>query len=674
MFFPKEMTEIELIVPSKDLLAVTKVLSGRGVFHQTDSNYPGSVSDSGSAGSWQEKAAAYASLERRLQIVMQSLNVDEGQPPSSDFGSMVDIEKVRPSVEEIEEEVKKTGDQLTNERKHLEQLENALHQLEPVAEVDFDVSLLRNSRYLFSMLGQIPAASVDRLHTSLARVPYTFLTLRSDTQKPVVWLAGTQSNSDVLERAARSAYLDPLILPEGYKGTPVQIIATVHKEIEETQKNIADLEAALAKLADARRQRLRELMWQVHTSRVLADAIVRFGQLRYTYVITGWVPRDDLEELTQSLRFASKEILIETLPTSRSGHNANVPVALLNNKYLKPFQMLVNTYARPRYGELDPTILMAITFPLIYGAMFGDLGQGLVLLLVGLLVNSGKFMKSMKSLGLLIAYCGASAAIFGVMYGSVFGFEGEHFTETFGFEFHPVWISPINNILGILGLAIDAGIILLMVGFLLGIFSHWRARDWAHLIFGHNGLVGFFFYISFLALLGNFLSRTPIAPKVAVAIGKLPLPFPILALAFGLLIMFSEVFIHLIEGHRPLIEGKGIGGFIMYLVQAFMDWFEVVISQLSNTLSYVRVGAFAVAHGGLSAAFFKLADLIGGGQHGAGYWIMLVVGNLFFVTLEALIVGIQTMRLHYYEFLGKFFTGGGMRFEPLTLSSDKEEG
>jgi V/A-type H+-transporting ATPase subunit I len=111
----------------------------------------------------------------------------------------------------------------------------------------------------------------------------------------------------------------------------------------------------------------------------------------------------------------------------------------------------------------------------------------------------------------------------------------------------------------------------------------------------------------------------------------------------------------------------------MYLVQAFMDFFEVVISQLSNTLSYVRVGAFAVAHGGLSAAFFKLAELIGGGEHGVGYWIMLVVGNIFFVTLEALIVGIQTMRLHYYEFLGKFFTGGGMRFDPLTVTPAKEE-
>src|SRR3972149_2956795 len=104
MFFPKAMTEIELIIPSKDLLGVTRVLSGYGVFHQTDSNYAGVAS--GSASTWQEQAAAYSMLERRVQIVLQALGIDEGQPPSSDFDAMIDLEKMRPLVEKIEEEVK----------------------------------------------------------------------------------------------------------------------------------------------------------------------------------------------------------------------------------------------------------------------------------------------------------------------------------------------------------------------------------------------------------------------------------------------------------------------------------------------------------------------------------------------------------------------------------------
>ncbi|HET9911617.1 MAG TPA: hypothetical protein VFQ13_07000, partial [Anaerolineales bacterium] len=311
-------------------------------------------------------------------------------------------------------------------------------------------------------------------------------------------------------------------------------------------------------------------------------------------------------------------------------------------------------------------------FPLLYGAMFGDLGQGLVLLIAGLLINSGVILKSMKSLGLLIAYCGASAAVFGVLYGSVFGFEGEHFEHAFGFELHPLWLSPLHDTLPVLGIAIDVGIVLLLIAYLLAIFNQVRSREWAHLIFGHNGLVGLALYLSFLGLLGMAVQalRLPIIPKIAVAISNIPLPWGILALIFGLGIMFSEVFINWMEGHRPVIEARGVGGFIMYLIQAFMDLFETLISQLSNTLSFVRVGAFAVAHGGVSMAIFALA----GEDLGFKYWLVVLLGNIFIIGFEGLIVGIQTMRLNYYEFLGKFFTGGGMRFEPLAVTPAKEEG
>ncbi|HEX5836881.1 MAG TPA: hypothetical protein VFY26_03555, partial [Anaerolineales bacterium] len=176
MLFPREMSELELIVPSKDLLAVTRVLSGYGVFHQTDSNYPGVAS--GSANTWQETAGQYSSLERRIQTVMQSLNLEEGQPPSADYEAMVDVDKLRASVEQIEGEVRSTSDELSDHRKRLEQLETILRQLEPVEDVDIDISSLRDSRYMYSVLGLMPSSNLDRLQTSLARVPHVFLTLR----------------------------------------------------------------------------------------------------------------------------------------------------------------------------------------------------------------------------------------------------------------------------------------------------------------------------------------------------------------------------------------------------------------------------------------------------------------------------------------------------------------
>jgi V/A-type H+-transporting ATPase subunit I len=206
----------------------------------------------------------------------------------------------------------------------------------------------------------------------------------------------------------------------------------------------------------------------------------------------------------------------------------------------------------------------------------------------------------------------------------------------------------------------------LIFSFLLGLFNNIRSRDWAHFWFGHTGIVALCFYICFLTVLNGLLGTTPIAPKIAIAISNLPLPFNILTPIFAVGMMFNALFRNMVEGHKPLIEG-GIG---MFLVTSFMDLFEGTISLLSNTLSFVRVGAFAVAHGGLSLAFFKLA----GDKPTLGFWITLLIGNIFIIGFEGLIVYIQTMRLHYYEILGKFFHGGGMRFEPLQLNPSAEEG
>lgn len=667
MLFPKQMSEVELIVPSKDLVAVAKALSGYGVFHQVDSANLG-LENLG-PNTWQEKAGTYAALERRVQTIMQTVGLAEEYPARPEIDTVVDLDSVQPVVDRIEEDVKKASDQLSEEKKRLEWLESQLRQLEPIADVNVEVGALKKSTFMHSILGIVPAANISRLRTSLLRVPHVFFVLREDAQKPVVWILGPKSNSDVLERAAKSAYLNPLSLPEEFSGTPEQVTALLRQEIESSKEKIAGLESDLTGLGVAYKSQLQDLLWDVHISRVMADAIIRFGQLRHTYVVVGWVPTADLEDLTTRLKEASREILIEAMATSRSGHHSNVPVALTQNKWLKPIQALVGTYGHPSYGELDPTLLVALTFPLLYGAMFGDLGQGLLMMVLGVLAHNKIFMKGMQSLGLLFAYCGASAAFFGYLYGSIFGFEGHLVEEYLHFHFEPFWISPMESILSVLSLAIDVGIVILTFSFLLGMFNNLRSRDWAHFLFGHSGVMAFLFYLCFLAVVfGGFFGSTALAPKIAVALYALPLPFMVLLIVFSVFVMFGGFFRNMVEGHT-LIEGKGIGGFGMFLVQSVMDLVETGISMLSNTLSFIRVGAFAVAHGGLSLAIFALA----GEEPTVGFWITIALGNLFIIGFEGLIVYIQTMRLHYYEILGKFFHGGGMQFEPLKLNPSKEE-
>ena len=132
-----------------------------------------------------------------------------------------------------------------------------------------------------------------------------------------------------------------------------------------------------------------------------------------------------------------------------------------------------------------------------------------------------------------------------------------------------------------------------------------------------------------------------------------------------LMIIASEAVHHLAEGKRPIFKG----GFLLYFITAFFELFEMLISYLSNSLSYVRVGAFAVAHAGLSQVVMILASMVG---KGIGYWIVIVLGNLFIIGFEGMIVSIQTLRLEYYEFFSKFFRGGGVRYQPLSLSGNTE--
>jgi len=655
MFFPQAMTEMELIIPEKDLLAITKVLAGQGTFHQVDASHLKSGSDRDASDSWKERAAAYAALERQILTDMQTLELEEGSPPGGEAGKVLELDTVRPVVDQISQDVKLVSDEKAAGQKNLEQLQAYVHELEPIADVDLDISVLQKPRYIHSILGMLPVSNLERLQTSLSRVPHVLLKLSEDRQNAVVWLTGAQGGADILDRAARSAYLNPLELADVHEGKPPEIIRGLKAGIEDQQRKLHDLDAKLRQLLSRFAQQLQTLLWDIRTSRMLAEAMAHFGKLRYTYLIVGWAPSANIPDLTNQLKQVSSNIIIEATPSRRgSGDTQNVPVSLRNPGLLGAFEQLVNTYARPRYEEVDPTVLMTITFPLLFGAMFGDIGQGLVLASLGLLIASRKIaaLSGMAQLGKVIATCGLSATLFGFAYGSFFGFEGEHlpFPEILG---RFVVIEPIHQIVEILSIAVGGGIVLLSVGFLLNLYNAVRARDWGRFFFDPNGIVGLLLYWSLLGLAASLLlPGFPVAPTVFLAGSTLG--------ALG--VMFSEILRNIVEGHRPLFHG----GAVMLLIQSGVELFERLISLFSNTVSYVRVGAFAVVHAGLMTAIFTVAELLGG-QGGVFYWVVLVLGNIGIIIVEGLIVGIQTMRLHYYEFFSKFFTGGGLNFEPLKL-------
>ncbi|MGC9356391.1 MAG: V-type ATP synthase subunit I, partial [Anaerolineae bacterium] len=482
-------------------------------------------------------------------------------------------------------------------------------------------------------------------------IPHVLTTLRQEGRMVTVVLFGLQRDAEILTRAARSAYLNPLSPPENYRGTPAEALEALQEGIERTRGHIEERDQAIEHLREARIRHLRHLLWRLRASRTLSATIASYGRLHYTYVVSGWVPDARLDEFRTLMEEISPQTMIEaSVPHPDEEH---IPVVQSGeSSLLRAFQGLVTNYGYPRYGEMDPTPVLAFTFPLIFGIMFGDVGYGLILALLGLLLTSRKLaaLRSLALLGPVVTACGVSSMLFGFLYGSVFGFEN---------LLEPLWIQPLENIMGILLATVGVGVGILTLGMIYNIINAVLARDWGTLIFGHHSIAGLVFYWSLLGLAGSvFWGGLPLSRDFLLG----------LALVSGVILIFSGVLERLVEGHRPLIED----GVFTYLMQGFFELFETLISFLSNTLSYVRMGAFAVAHGALSVVIFILADLIGPNR-GLGYWTVVLFGNLFVIGFEGVIVSIQTLRLEYYEFFSKFFSGSGEHRSPLTLVAPPED-
>jgi V/A-type H+/Na+-transporting ATPase subunit I len=326
----------------------------------------------------------------------------------------------------------------------------------------------------------------------------------------------------------------------------------------------------------------------------------------------------------------------------RPDERTKVPTLLRNSSLFRPMEALVTTYGTPGYREIDPTAILGITFVVMFGSMFGDLGHGLVLALVGALLAYSAIPKlgGQTAMGQILIACGISSAVFGLLYGSLFGMEG---------VIPALWLHPMRDILTLLGASLAFGVVVLNIGFACRLATAMRSGRIREAIFDKNGVVGMLLYWSLLGVVA-----------FVVWGGGVPGWLVLIIVTLVVALFLAEPLTHLITGHGPIVDGS----VPELAVQAFFELFEALISYASNTLSYVRLGAFAVAHVGLSMVVFLLADMLGGGIAAI---LVIILGNIVVIGFEGLIVGIQTLRLEYYELFGKFFKGEGIPFKPLTL-------
>lgn len=652
-WFSERMTAVEIEVPDRYARRVTEVLANDGLLQLEDISYLITSKEHGYAQDCQTKAIQFANLEKQLSETMQTLKINLEEAPDKQFKMLSDPEQLQPFANQLSQEVQESSQVISETQKKIAHLRHNIDLLEPLSDVDIPFDRIRNRRYIFSILGTMPSSNIDRFKTSMAKVPFVLLVLKQTTELAIVLLIGLRQNKDYLQRTARSAYLSGIDLSDTYQGTPAQIIASIKAEIDVLEEQVGNANQEVDRIRENRSVRLQDLYWHVRYSRLMCEALMRYGRLKHGYLIAGWLPSNQLEVLTNDLTAISPEILIDIKQPGEERDLSKTPIVMERAGFQQGFQKLVTTYGMPEYNELNPTLLMMLTFPVIFGAMFGDVGHGLILAIAGLMLmlNKIKKLKKFSSLGSVIFLCGIVAMVFGVLFGSIFGME----------DLIPaVWDHPMENIMSLLLITGAGGALLLTVANIMGLVNDFHQRHWIHFFMNSRGLAGLLLYWSLIGIVLSLFIRDFPINKIA---------FVVTTVLSIIMIFLSGFLERLIEKKKPYMEG----GPFVYLIQSFFELFETVIGYLSNSLSYVRIGAFAVAHAGLSSVFFILANLISPTK-GFGYWLVVIFGNIFVIGFEGMIVSIQTLRLEYYEFFSKFFSGRGRKYLPFRITKSNSEG
>jgi len=633
------MREVHILVLDEDVESVTLALAQLGVIELSDSEMPSGWQQEVEE-EWGRLASEYSALVRRLGDLFRLLELHPRPRPVHHLSPRKDLEHMCTLCTTIEEAIRSWAKARAETEQRIQHRQALLKHLQILAPLDIPVEALQEQEHVYIALGVLQHENLPRLERSLFRIPFTILPIAQVDDHVAVVVVTPREHKETLDRALHSAFWTPISLPEDVRGSPQEAIAQVQAHLEDLHRQLQEHEAHRRRLIEQWEESLVEMWHRAQANALLARAMSRYGRRDSLRLISGWVPASQVDVLSQTiLEITQGRVTIEVRePTPH--RLREVPTFLHMPRWLRPFAQIVTTFGVPSYTEINPTPLVALTFLFMYGMMFGDVGHGLLLLLAAWFAHRRGWLG--KEMAQLVGAAGVSGALFGFIYGSVLGYE--HLLPA-------LWTRPLEGMGQILLLGVIAGVFVLNVGFLLNAFNAWRERDWERLLVDKNGLVGWLLY---WVLLGG---------AVSAARGR-ALPWT----GWGSVILLLAGLLFL---HEPLgrwLRGEGFKlstGWGTYSVQAFFELFEALISYISNSLSFIRLGAFAVAHAGLSQVIFLLAHMAGS----VGYWLVVLIGTIVIVGFEGLIVGIQTLRLEYYEFFSKFFRGEGRPFHPLRLPS-----
>lgn len=506
---------------------------------------------------------------------------------------------------------------------------------------DLDVhvdKLFRMKNFSFSLF-KVPAENAVKLNHNRENIPAIMFSIKKSLDYEIVAAFIPLIFRAEADRIFKALNCEEIMLDKGYEGKPSEIIKSIQSELDALTKETALLKREMEGMSEENKKAIGIIIKSADLEKKCSLLKSEIANSEDYFYLFGWIPKTDIEIFESKMKAFGKNVILIIKGADEVNMKTVPPTKLRNNRIFKPFETMVGLYGIPSYDELDPTAFLGLSYMLLFGAMFGDAGQGAVLFLAGIFM---KYSKKMVTSGDILCRLGFSSVVFGFAYGSVFGFET---------LIQPLLVRPMENIMEVLAYALVFGLLLMISCFILSMINNIKRKDIGNGVFGKDGAAGLVLYFAVIGFIISLYQNIYIMP------GYL---WGTLISVPALIILLKEPITNIVKGKHPLFARSKKD----YFIEGSFGVVEIILSMFTNTLSFIRIGAFALNHVGLFLAFSLLASMI---SSSVGSILVYILGNVVIIALEGLIVFIQGLRLEYYELFSRYYEGAGIPFQPVKL-------
>ncbi len=654
MFFPEKMLLVNALFPDKYTPKVVRMIIHQGDLQIVDAAQTNPwIKDLARTYSTEESSQSQARREK-VEGLVKTLKLTDQlhnfQPLSGDW--MEIDQSLETAIAEIES-VSQRRDSLQKEFQRLNEIKTRYDRFPGLGKA---LQMPGDYSYLAIETGEIPDNNLPLLEEQLSATLHVILPIGRQKGMTSLVAIVLKRDAEVLQAALKASGFQPTKIEKELPSLATESIEKLEKELNDLNEQLRDAEEKFQAVVNRHRALLIGVYLRIRQEQVQCRMLHFFRRTEKTCLFSGWLPDSRKEVFVKELQKATQNRAIVDLIPAES-HEAvkdgsvEVPVKLNNPAFFKPFEMLTSVYGLPKYQTIDPTPVFGLSFLLMFGMMFGDIGHGLVLALLGLALLLKSHKETFKSAGYLLLYAGGSSIIFGFLFGSFFGIED---------LFPTIWMKPMNDINQLFKVVIYVGAGMITVSIIINLINGIRSGRILDYIFDKAGLLsGILYWCGIILVSRLVLTKTN---------GGVGLFVIYLFVACALLLFFREPILNLIRKNRRLYSSGVVTG----LMHSLVEMLEIVLGFLANTVSFIRVGAFGLAHAGLFIAIFALSDMVSGKLSGVASILILILGNIFIIALEGLVVTIQAIRLEFYEFFNRFFRPARVKYQPIRENPNLE--